>query len=858
MSSIGKDLTEWLRAQPEWMQTAAELHLSAGGLTETDIDALVDSLKGAAGPSPAGTRTFAGLTPSASLDADLRLLAIGPIRGIENLGPRAPLSLGAGNLSVVYGHNGSGKSSYTRLLKKVCGKPRAAELRPNVFDEHPPATRDCKLLYSVDGDKVSVTWGASDPPVDHLRAVDIFDADAALSYLQGESSVSYVPPSVALLEALAVVCDRVKLRLEQEEARLVKALPAIPPEFARTKTGEALQKLTSNTSPGSLVTWTPEDEAALAAVTARLATPDPAAEARSKTARKARIDQIVDHIKTVVRALSPDALSALRALRDEQTRKRVIATESAGAASSAFEGVGSPTWRAMWQAAREYSAVVYPERDYPVTDDALCVLCQQPLDSDAQRRLEAFETFVQGKLEAEAAAAEGEYQRAVQRLPVAWAEDEILTRCQAAGLTEDEWARSIAMFCVSAEVSRRGLATGESEGSAVPVESPSELLERLRSRSTALEAEAKSHERDATDVDREQVERQKRELEARRWAAQQAVAIGAEIARLKKVDSYKAWKRLANSRSVSTKAAEVAKLAITQAFVDRFNDELKKLGASHIRVEITSRVAKGKALHRLRLKGAQAQEEKYLDAVLSEGERRIVALAAFLADVVTQPQPAPFVFDDPISSLDHDFEWAVANRLAELARDRQVLVLTHRLSLYGAMEDAAKKHGESWKDKNLSRLCIESFGGTAGHPADQEVWQQSTKESNKTLLKRLAVAREAGGSSGAAAYRALAQGICSDFRKLLERTIEEDLLSKVVIRHRRSITTQGRLERLPRITPKDCKFFDDLLTKYSCYEHSQSTETPVLLPEEPELRADLESLRDWRTEFTRRPSAPDG
>ena len=97
-----------------------------------------------------------------------------------------------------------------------------------------------------------------------------------------------------------------------------------------------------------------------------------------------------------------------------------------------------------------------------------------------------------------------------------------------------------------------------------------------------------------------------------------------------------------------------------------------------------------------------------------------------------------------------------------------------------------------------------------------------------------------------------AQGICTDFRKLLERTVEDDLLNQVVRRHRRSVTTDNRLNPLANITLKDCRFIDNLMTKYSSYEHSQSQEVPISLPEEPELREDLESLKAWRENFKER------
>lgn len=57
----------------------------------------------------------------------------------------------------------------------------------------------------------------------------------------------------------------------------------------------------------------------------------------------------------------------------------------------------------------------------------------------------------------------------------------------------------------------------------------------------------------------------------------------------------------------------------------------------------------------IRLRETKNQKVRVAE-VLSEGERRIVALAAFIADVTGRDTKAPFVFDDPISSLDQIFE----------------------------------------------------------------------------------------------------------------------------------------------------------------------------------------------------------
>lgn len=150
-----------------------------------------------------------------------------------------------------------------------------------------------------------------------------------------------------------------------------------------------------------------------------------------------------------------------------------------------------------------------------------------------------------------------------------------------------------------------------------------------------------------------------------------------------------------------------------------------------------------------------------------------------------------------------------------------------------------------WIYQIIKRVC----GGTAGHPVDEAFWHANTKKANNILINRLNEAKKYWHAGDSVSYRLHAQGICTDFRKLLERTVEEDLLNQIVKRHRRSVTTDNRISHLPKISKEDCEFIDGLMTKYSCYEHSQSHETPTFLPDEPELRKDVEALNIWRKEF---------
>ena len=856
MPDVQPTILAWLHRQQDWLQQAAEMLLASGSVSDADIDTLVARLKTPAGQQVTSTRTFAGISPIASTADELRLVSIGDVHGIENLGPPSPLAFGSGNLCVIYGHNASGKSGYVRLLKRICGKPRAAALRPNVYQPAPP-TRGCKIGYAVGGDAQQIEWPADGQPLAALQAVDIFDSEAALSYLSEETAVSYTPPEVALFGALAGVCNRVKAKLQAEQAALARQLPVLPAQYAATTVGAAYQRLQADvddTTIEQLVAWKSADDEALARLTARLQAMDPAAAALAKRNTQTQVAAMIALLKAAGDAFGASQLAAIRTLRVDAEGKRRIANESAKVASAQLEGIGTETWRTLWDAARAYSQVAYPDKAYPVTDNARCVLCQQELKPDAQKRLRDFDDFVQRRVETDAAAAESAYRDALNDLPVGLTEEEISTRCQAAGLTDPTWLTRLRGFWDQVRKTRDALLAGESSQPAAAVPEPTSMLAPLTEYANKLGADAKQLDEDAKGFDRAKAAGDKLNLEARKWITQQAGAVRVEVARLRTSAEYEKWKSAANSREISVQAGEIAAQVVTQAFVDRFNAELKALGAHRIKVELKrTRVDHGNPLHELRLKGVQAGVVAP-NAILSDGERRIVGLAAFLADVVGKPGVAPFVFDDPISSLDQEYEWNVVTRLVELAKTRQVIVFTHRLSLYGAMDDAAEKAGAKWKKQHLVQICVQSFQGTAGHPLAQAVWNASTGAANDILLKRLADAVAAGKQSGPDAYRNLAQSICSDFRKLVERTVEDDLLNKVVNRHRRSVTTDHRLAPLPAITTEDCKFIDDLMTKYSVHEHSQSPEVIVDIPDESELRQDIERLKNWRIEFKRRAS----
>ncbi len=347
----------------------------------------------------------------------------------------------------------------------------------------------------------------------------------------------------------------------------------------------------------------------------------------------------------------------------------------------------------------------------------------------------------------------------------------------------------------------------------------------------------------------ERVRRQSRknELDAIRWVHAQKPSIEAEVKRRQEVDILEKAMRLCQTTAISRKKGVLSEELLTPAYIRSFNDELRRLGARKVRVELArTRVDHGHVLHQVRLRDAKRSQT--LHDILSEGEHRIVCIAAFLADVSAKPNASTFVFDDPISSLDLDFEEAVVQRLVELSRERQVVVFTHRLSLLGMVCDYAKKAEIA---TSVVRIRSEPWGG--GEPGGADIECAKPRAClNQHLPTRIREARRILEENGEAAYRIHAQQICSEIRKLIERVVELELLADVVQRHRRAINTQGKIDKLSDITADDCRMVEDMMTKYSRYEHSQSDEAPVSLPGPDELEEDITALKTWRDSIEQR------
>lgn len=851
MNNKADNVTEWLTERPQWLQIAATRLLQQSELTDKDVSELATLCQQEAeGKLPKTTCSFPATAFSPGAVGSLRLCSISDVEGVNALAPKKPLEFGKGNIVIVYGNNGSGKSGYVRLLKHVCGAREMGTLHRNVYKPGAGAQKAC-ILFEQDGVPKTHTWFGQGI-CDDLNSVDIFDTSFGKVFVSSEDEVSYEPSVLSFFSSLILACEKVASALDDEAKRHQSKKPNIPADKKVTPEGSWYEAISAKTTAQAIAKYCSfgsDDGTEMQTLQQRLAEQAPAEKAKQLRKQKQHIVTLVQDAQKYLKQLSDENFRRIIAAKKKSILKKTAADTAAQKvfSGSKLEGIGSDVWIELWESARNYSvSAAYKEAEFPnVSDGSRCVLCHQTLTQEAKERLISFESFVKGEMQKAATDAAKEYDAASQTIEALPTSETLKTRIDAAGIPQDEDASQVTDFFAQLQA-RKDLLPGIDSEEAIPGPPLSpKWIEEANAQSKSLGELAAKYDEDAKSDNREEIKKMLNRLQARKWLSEHRAAIDEEVTRLKLLRQIQEAKKSTNTKALSQKKGELAEALITDAFVQRFNEELKALGASQVKVELVkSKVSKGRVLHKLQLRGAS---QNGLADVLSEGENRIVSIAAFLADVTGKSNKAPFVFDDPISSLDQSYEEAVVQRLIELSQDKQVIIFTHRLSLLGTVRHFAEK-----KTIKPDVVSIRSAGWGAGEPAPIPLSQSDIKTALNTLMnQRYQDAKKASESGEFEHAEILLKSICSDFRTLVERAIENDLLCGVVQRFQRPVHTL-MLKKLAKLKDADCNLLDSLMTKYSGFEHSQPAESPVELPKPDELLADMTSLKEWREKYAKR------
>ncbi len=160
-------------------------------------------------------------------------------------------------------------------------------------------------------------------------------------------------------------------------------------------------------------------------------------------------------------------------------------------------------------------------------------------------------------------------------------------------------------------------------------------------------------------------------------------------------------------RSLTRASTRASQDLINRDFKQHFEAERLALNAPSVKLEFRgSRGASQRQKHVASHKPSQ---------ILSEGEQKVLALADFLAECRMNSRRNPILLDDPVSSLDYRRLEDVADRLADLASEHQVIILTHNIMFVAALLERSNNSTRKIKvlqvreDNNHKGLVAEDY-----------------------------------------------------------------------------------------------------------------------------------------------------
>ncbi len=865
--SIFKDIENWAQELPSWQKEAIERLFTKQTLSDDDRNDLVNILKVehgiqtdreisiskiglAQGTKPYPSPSVTGSNPIVELKAMKNLRHVNALAENQEL----PFS---SKLTVIYGDNGSGKSGYSRVLKRACrARDQTEIIHPNAkLPADKIGVAEAVFELNSDGTTKDIHWVNNNSAPDELSSLAVFDGECARAYLDSEGDFEYTPYGLDILKELAHTCKQLDKLIKTELNQNAVDKTVLENVFgdATTQVGTLVNNLSARTKLSEverLTTVNDKEVVRRDELERSLKADDPKEKAKQLQRCSARINKIAKTTTEQLTRVDKDTETNLR----ELLAAMLTAQATAELAKQTFKegepllpGTGGEAWKKLFEAARTFSTEALPEKTFPDFDpDVQCLLCQQPLNGGTDRLLR-FERFIQGESEKKARASKKAYEDrykyfADQNLALGlddelFAEIEGMDKALATDIRELEKIlikrhESIKAACVS------------NEWDEVTTISTSPVV-RLQTLADKLTQQRNTLDKASDEKARVAIQTEFNELDARLKFSKLKPTVIAAIEKLVLQDKLNNCLGDVKTNSISLKSKELTEKVVSKDLADALNNEFIKLGVGKLQVTLQSRSEKGKALYKLKLKLPQA---KSLSDILSEGEQRAIAIGSFLAEVGIGGGKGGIIFDDPVSSLDHERRERVANRLVQEATNRQVIIFTHDLYFLSLLMDEAK---QSTIECIPLSLCQKSegfgvidpdipFGGMTTRKrvgALRNMHQQVSKldrDGNKNECKKQTID----------AYQQM--------RLTWERAVEEVLFRETVLRFRKGVSTQ----LLAGVVVEDADYIaiDKGMTKCSKYSHDNALLSGGSVPDPDELIADINALEAWRIEVEKRNS----
>lgn len=603
------------------------------------------------------------------------------------------------DVTILYGMNGVGKSSYFKILNEIVGGNQKKEILSNIYSDNPEEI-EVEITYQEGSTlKDPIQWNGTTRSFDTLNSSKVFDT----SYLNGlldkraADETLITPLGLHLFEYLIGIIDEFKNKLVDEADDKKQAKPCIDTKALSLPFQTVFTNHIYNQSEkAKIISLMNFDEQ-----------------------RVLKLQEIVEEINKLKQVNIQDKIKLIRIeinnfsnLKNDLKQKKlnldqyikqtdsllnmyITKKKANNEARNQFEvlnsipGSNTKEWKDFIIAGNRYS-----EKSY--SDKSICPYCFQPLkEVKSLEIVRAYSLFLKDTTEKElnditnkCTALINGIKRQVFEISISDNFDNVLGAVELDHKRLSDIVKTIVEYFVASKEALIMKIENRDNESQVEVYDLNDLLDFFDKKIADLESKIEVYS--AKDEDKRKkinsFEDEKKVLLENKSIYEQKDSINKWF----EIDIHeKSLRRKAselNTRQLSNQSRTAHNELLTESLQVSFQNELKAIGYPNLDVNLeTAGIRKGISNTKLSLINSDD-----LQAVLSEGEQKAVALALFIAEIKLQNSTNPIILDDPVNSLDHKIASNFANRLLEL--DNQIIIFNHNRLFLDAFETSKDNH----------------------------------------------------------------------------------------------------------------------------------------------------------------------
>jgi energy-coupling factor transporter ATP-binding protein EcfA2 len=713
METLESEVKKFANGLPYWAKYLAEKKLSGKTISDYDIETSYSylleqlNLKNET-EKPEITIDYNAESPG-KYKTDLLLTKLENVEGVNALSENQTIEFSP-NLTIVYGANGSGKSGYVRLLKNVFYSKTYEEILQNVHIDSGHKPVNAKFTFKSNNTETSLEFANKDNS--EFEQFAVFDGKSVLKHLENKNEFEFRPAGLSFFADYTSAIIRVEQKLNndiqtKQIGNSANDLSALFDGNSDIKT--LVQNLKAETNIDDLKKYTPfsdEDKAQKEDIEKQydellLASKGKEKEIKMLESIKSLLSQNKQEIEKLNQFFSTEVIEKVKtAISDFVSKEAIVKAEGIeNFKTDKIENIGTAEWKSFIVSTKTFAKTQKAENVvYPENGDN-CLLCQQPLSNEAQKLVSSYWSFIKSVAEQNAKQAQEKLGKAIENYENLnfdlFPKDNTLT----VWITE-KYPNEINLLeqrlSEQKTLAQNIIADIQSKTAIERVEIQISI-EQHTTIETAIDKSIKLLKED------EQIKELEKLLNLK-TLLQHKEKFNTHFSKFENFVNNQIWIKKAGKadyakRKITETEKTLSNKYFNQKYIDAFNKECQKL-KGNLEIDINHTGTAGKSYRQLKLKG------KNPNAVLSEGEQKVIAIADFLAEMHLSEVNKGIIFDDPVTSLDEKRKSEIAERLAQEALKKQVIIFTHDLVFVSSLIGHCK-------ESNTANDChwIENAGG---------------------------------------------------------------------------------------------------------------------------------------------------